>query len=73
MAVSRGNLYVQILSWNNNMASCDSFKDFRNFKRLTTDETFQLLKIRPKKSHNLLRALDIFSRSCCHLTPLKYS
>lgn len=45
MAVSRGSIYVQLFNWRNNNAPFDSFIDFRNIKRITTDEIFQLLKI----------------------------
>lgn len=45
MTVLRGSVYVQLFNWHNNNASFDSFIDFRNIKRITTDEIFQLLKI----------------------------
>lgn len=41
------------------MASVTDSKISETLKTLLTDEIFQPLRIRPKKSHNLLRALEI--------------
>lgn len=52
------------------MATCDSFKDFRNFKRITINEIFLAIKNWPKRSHNLLKALEIFSDLVALTTPV---
>lgn len=44
MTVLRGSVYIQLFNWHNNNASFDSFIDFKNIERITTDEFFQLLK-----------------------------
>ena len=47
------------------------FRDFRNCKKKKKVTIDQLLKIRPKRSHTLLWALEIFFISCCYFPSLQ--